>query len=184
MALDPTKVLLGTSNADGIYIAPEGTAFPTNVTDAPGASWDSLGYLSEDAVKIGVSIDSEKITVWQSQAPVATVITGKELSLDFTLMEVSAQNVALYFGATPATEVAGEFDQDIDTNSAGDTYAILIDTKYGDNVVRYQFNRCQLSASGDIEIGKAAAQSFPVTLTALDDNGTLGTIRKGAVTGS
>ena len=178
--LTPDNVLIGTSNGPGIWIAPEGTAAPTDTTTAPAAEWSTLGYLSEDGVTFSTSTDSESITPWQSRSPVRTVITGRELTVDFTMLEFNAQNVALYFSQTTPTETGGAFSLDVKSDAPAQTHAVLIDVKDGDHVVRYFFPRATLSEAGDIEVTQSGAIGLPVTMSALDDAGTLLKIIKGA----
>jgi len=179
-ALAPDNVLIGTSNGPGIWIAPEGTAAPTDTTTAPAAEWSTLGYLSEDGVTFGVSTDSESITPWQSRSPVRTIITGRELTVDFTMLEFNAQNVALYFSQDAPVETAGAFALDVRSDGSSKTHCILVDVKDGDHVVRYFFPRATLSEAGDIEVTQSGAIGLPVTMQALDDSGVLVKIIKGA----
>jgi hypothetical protein len=181
-ALNPDAVLIGTSNGPGIYIAPVGTAAPTDASTAPAAAWTTLGYLSEDGVTFGTSTNSENITPWQSRSPVRTIITSRELTVDFTMLEFSAQNVALYFGGETPTETAGAFSMTVRSDSDVVNHAILVDVKDGDNVVRYHFPRATLSEAGDIEITQSGAVGLPVTLMAMDDAGVLCNIIKGSAT--
>lgn len=181
-ALTPDNVLIGTSNGPGIWIAPVGTAAPADTTTAPAASWSTLGYLSEDGVTFATSTDSESITPWQSKSPVRTIITGRELTAEFTMLEFSAQNAALYFQQEVPTETDGEFDMTVRSDSAAKTYALLIDVKDADTVVRYFFPRATLSEAGDMEVTSSGALGLPVTMTAMDDAGVLAHIMKGAAT--
>jgi hypothetical protein len=186
--LNPDAVMIGTAKGPGIWIAPTGTAAPTDCTTAPAAAWETLGYLSEDGVKFAVSTDSEKIMSWQSKSPLRQVITGRELNAEFTMMEVSAKQLALYFGndekgadmvLTPAATGKPELlKMTVKTNAAAQNYAVMVDIHDTDNSMRIYFPRATLTDAGDIEITQAGVVGLPVTLSALDDNGTLAVILK------
>lgn len=177
-ALLPDNVLIGTANGPGIWIAPVGTAAPTDAsTDLP-AAWSTLGYLSEDGVSFGSSVDSESITPWQSKSPVRTIITGRELTAGFTMLEFSAQNAALYFDQPAPVETDGEFALEVRSDLAQQMYAICIDVKDTAATVRYHFPRASLSEAGDLEVTASGAMGLPVTLSALDDAGVLANIFK------
>ena len=172
-ALTPGNVIIGTANGPGIFIAPEGSAAPTDATTALDAAYTTLGYLSEDGVTFAVSTDSESITPWQSRSPVRTIITGRELTVDFTMLEFNAQNAALYFSQPVPTETNGSFDLEVRSDSSSVTHTVVVDVKDGDVTMRYYFPRATLSEAGDMEITQSGAIGLPVTLSALDDAGVL-----------
>lgn len=182
VGLDPDNVLVGAANGAGIYIAPVGTARPTEVTDDFAAPWVSLGYLSEDAVKVGMETDSEDIMAWQVLSPVDTVLKGKKLTLGLTMIEASGANVALYFDTTaPTVDGDGSFAMDIPTAPAGTKYAVAVDAAYGGTIIRFFFNRATLKSNDEIALGNTKAIPFGVTLSCLDDAGVLGHIQRGVV---
>ena len=172
-SLAPENVIIGTASGPGIYIAPEGSAAPTDTTTALDAAYTTLGYLSEDGVTFAVSTDSESITPWQSRSPVRTIITGRELTVDFTMLEFNAQNAALYFSQPVPTETGGSFDLEVRSDSSSVTHSVVVDVKDGDVTMRYYFPRATLSEAGDMEITQSGAIGLPVTLSALDDSGVL-----------
>ena len=177
-ALLPDNVLIGTANGPGIWIAPVGTAAPVDADTALPAAWSTLGYLSEDGVSFGQSVDSESITPWQSKAPVRTIVTSRELSCEFTMLEFSAQNAALYFDQPAPVETDGEFALTVRSDVPQQMYAIVIDVKDSVSAVRYHFPRASLSEAGDLEVTASGAMGLPVTLSALDDAGVLANIFK------
>lgn len=179
--LAPDDVLIGTAAGPGIWMAPLGTPPPADALAALPAEWSTLGYLSEDGVTFGSSTDSESITPWQSRTPVRSVITGRELSAEFTMIEFTAQNLALYFGQAPAVETDGSFAMEVRSDAPARMQALLIDVADGDVRVRYFFPRSSLSESGDLEVTSGGAMGLPVTLTALDDAGVLARVFKDTV---
>lgn len=182
--LDPEQVQVGTSNGPGIWIGPAGTAPPADTTEPWAAPWASLGYLSEDGPTITQSTDSESLTPWQSRVPIRTVITGREIGLQFTLWQLNPTTVALYFDADPPTADAdGAFRMELRSDSPTHLYAIGIDTRDGDSVFRVAFGRASLSDAGDMAITSGAAVPLDVTLNALDDGGLLGYVDVGPAEG-
>lgn len=177
-ALLPDNVLIGTAKGPGIWIAPVGTAAPTDADTVLPAAWSTLGYLSEDGVSFGQSVDSESITPWQSKSPVRTVITGRELTAGFTMLEFSAQNAALYFDQPVPVDTDGSFALEVRSDVPQQMYAIVIDVEDTASSVRYHFPRASLSEAGDLEVTASGAMGLPVTLSALDDAGVLANIFK------
>jgi hypothetical protein len=181
-ALDPTEVQVGTANGPGIWIAEAGTDPPDATSDdfADESDWHLLGYLSEDGPTIGVSTDSEDLTPWQSRVPIRSVITGRQLTLQFVMWQLNPRTLALYFDADPPTAgTDGSFEMELRSDAPSHLYAVAIDTRDGDRVFRVSFGRASLSDAGDMDISSGAAVPLDVTLSALDDGGVLGLVQVG-----
>jgi hypothetical protein len=179
-ALDPTEVQVGTANGPGIWIAEAGTDPPDDTTDDFEDPWHLLGYLSEDGPTIGVSTDTEDLTPWQSRVPIRSVITGRQLTLQFVMWQLNPRTLALYFDADPPTAgTDGSFDMELRSDAPSHLYAVAIDTRDGDRVFRVTFGRASLSDAGDMDISSGAAVPLDVTLSALDDAGVLGLVQVG-----
>jgi hypothetical protein len=179
--LDPDEVQIGTANGPGIYLAPVGTALPADTETDFATPWAILGYLSDDGPTVGQNTDSNDITPWQSVVPLRTVITSRAITLQFVLWQINAQTVALYFDADPETPDAdGSFSMDVRSDSPQHLYAVAIDSRDGDRVLRLGFPRSSLSAAGDMQIQRGAAVPLDVTLSALDNAGVLATVQVGA----
>jgi hypothetical protein len=178
--LDPAEVQVGTANGPGIWLAPAGTPGPPDtIADWP-APWSCLGYLSDDGPTVGQSTDSTDITPWQSVVPIRTVITSRGVTLQFTMWQLNAETLALYFDTDMPVEGAdGELEMDIRTDSPQHIYAVGIDTRDADRVLRIIFPRATLSDAGDMQIQRGAAIPLDVTLSALDDGGHLARILLG-----
>jgi phage gp37-like protein len=181
--LDPTEVQVGTANGPGIYIADEGTAGPADTTSPWASPWASLGYLDSAGPVVGQKTTSNSLTPWQSVASIRSVITGRELTLQFILWQLNAQTLALYFDTdvvTPATD--GSLSMEVRSDDQPHVYALGIDSRDGEQVFRIAFTRATLTTTSDMKITRGEAIPLDCTLTAMDDNGVLGTILLGPAT--
>jgi hypothetical protein len=179
-ALDPTEVQVGTANGPGIWLAPAGTPGPADTHSDWPAPWEILGYLSEDGPTVGQSTDSTSITPWQSVVPIREVITGRSITLQFVLWQLNERTLALYFDADPATPDAdGSLRMELRSDSPTHLYAVGIDSRDADRVLRIIFGRASLSDAGDMQITRGAAVPLDCTLSALDDAGVLGEVLLG-----
>ena len=178
--LNPTEVQVGTANGPGIYLAPAGTEPPDDTEDDWEDPWRILGYLSDDGPTVGSSTDSEDITPWQSVVPLRSVITGRQVTLQFVLWQLNALTLALYFDAPePATATDGSIDMELRTDAPQRIHAIGIDSADAERTFRIAFSRASLSAAGDMQLTRGAAVPLDVTLSALDDGGILGYVKLG-----
>ena len=184
-ALDPGDVQIGTANGPGIYLAPAGTPGPATAQDDWAAPWRVLGYLSDDGPTVAQDTNSEQITPWQSKVPIRTVITSRGVTLQFVLWQLNPMTLALYFDAdVPPDTGEDDLDMDIRTDTQQHVYAVGIDARDTDQVLRLIFPRASLSDAGDMQIQAGAAVPLDCTLSALDDGGTLVRIVRGKITGN
>jgi hypothetical protein len=180
--MNPDNVLVGTSNGPGIWIAPVGTKAPSDVNTAPADPWNTLGYLSEDGVKVSQATDSQNIMSWQSKTPLRSFVTSREVSLEFTMIELSKRNFQLYFGQTIDGKDESEFNITVRGDEPAHQYAMLLDLIDGDLITRLYYPRASLSQAGDMEVTQQGAIGLPVTMAAQDDNGVLVTMMRGKKT--
>ena len=173
-ALQADDVLIGTANGPGIWMAPVGTSAPTDATSALAADWSTLGYLSEDGVTLSQSTNSEDIYPWQGRSPVRTMITERNLAMEFSMFEFNEQNLQLYFGMEQATQgTADSWSLNVVSNAPAQIYSFVIDVADLDVKVRYYIPRGSLSDAGDLEITDSGVMALPVTLKTLDSAGEL-----------
>lgn len=178
--LTPGEVHVGTPNGPGIYLAPVGTAGPTDTVATWPLGWDILGYCSDDGVTVGQNTDSEDLTPWQSISPIRSVITGRQVTLQFVLWQLNDKTLGLYFDTDPVVPAGdGSLAMDVRTDQAGHQYAVGIDAKDGGRVLRIIFPRANLTDSGDMQITRGAVIPLDCTLSALEDNGVLANVLLG-----
>jgi hypothetical protein len=181
--LDPDEVQVGTPNGPGIWLAPPGTDPPDDTTEDYESPWRLLGYLSEDGPTVGQSTSSEPMTPWQSVAPIRTVITSREVTLQFVLWQINSLTLGLYFDSDEPTPGAdGTIDMDVRTDEAGHLYAVSIDSRDGERVLRITFPRSNLSDAGDMPITRGAVVPLDCTLSALESAGSLARVQLGPAT--
>jgi hypothetical protein len=179
-ALTPGEVQVGTPNGPGIYLAPVGTAGPVDTVTPWPSGWNILGYLSDAGPTVGQTTSNQDITPWQSYAPIRSVITSRQITLQFVMWQLNTQTLALYFDAdVPVPAVDGSFSMPVITSKSGHMYAVGIDAADGTRVMRMIIGKARLSAAGNMAITRGAAVPLDVTLTALDQAGTLMTVLVG-----
>lgn len=180
VCLDPDEVSVGTPNGPGLYLAPPGTEAPTDTTEDWDDPWSCLGYLSEDGPTVGTSTDSEDLTPWQSAAPIKSIITNRSVTLQFVLWQLNAETLALYFDTdVPDPDDDGSLDMEVRTDQSGHTYAVGIDSRDGERVLRVSFLRASLSDAGDMAISRGAVVPLDITLSALETSGSLARVQLG-----
>lgn len=174
-ALIPEEVLIGTADGPGLWLAPIGTAAPTDIDTAFVAPWLSLGYASDDGVTLSGDQSTEAFTPWQSRSAIRSIITEKSKTIQFIMWQLNVTTLGLYFDTVVAPPaVAGDpIAFDVRSDTGGIQYAIGLDVIDNTGKFRVIFPRATLDSNGDMTISKSSIVPLDVTLTALDDNGVL-----------
>ena len=171
--LNPDEVVIGTADGPGLYLAPAGTRLPPPGVDfAP--PWASLGFASDDGVTVGGETTSEAITPWQATSPIRQVITEKTRTVGVSLWQLNYLTWGLYLDVD--IEEPGEdgvLDVDVPSSGGGRVYAAALAVRDGDQIVRIGWSRTNLDSIGDMSIAKGAPIPLEVTLSALDNGGTM-----------
>lgn len=89
-----------------VYIAPKGTAVPTDTTTAWVAGWADLGYCDEKGVTLSKKDTKVAIKAWQSITPVRWVLTERDIKTMIVLEQWNKVTLALWSGEGASAVVA------------------------------------------------------------------------------
>ena len=179
-ALSGKEVAIGTPNGAGVYLAPPGTAGPTDTVTAWPAAWNILGYMSDAGPTIAQNTNKQDIIPWQSMAPIRSPVTTREITLQFVMWQLNSLTLALYFQTAQPTPIAdGSFSMPVLTTQAGQQWSVGIDTIDQNRAVRIFSQKALVTANGNMPITRGAAVPLDTTLTMLDNGGTICTVLVG-----
>lgn len=104
MANDATKVSFGKPKATGaVYVAPYGTALPSNGHVALNPAFKSLGYVSDEGLINALETDTENVNAWGGDL----VLSGQTAFAErFTvnLLETNVETLKTIYGAANVVE--------------------------------------------------------------------------------
>lgn len=149
-----------------IYVAPTGTALPTDESTTLNAAFKSIGYISDDGVTNSQSISSEEVKSWGGTV-VATAIT--EMQDDFKWTMISPRNVEalkVVFGDANVTENSGKIS--IKKNATEPAaHSFVIEMIVAGVATRIVIPNGKLKELGDVNYNDSDALGFEVTIAAL-----------------
>ena len=90
MAINTVSASKPKGVSGAIYVAPKGTALPTDATTSLNASFVSVGYISDEGVTNSYSISSEDSKSWGGLVVMNTITERQD---DFKWTMISVQNV-------------------------------------------------------------------------------------------
>jgi hypothetical protein len=165
MAFDAGNVRAGLTGK--IYFGPLGVVAPTDLVSAWDAAWIDVGLLSEDGVEMTYSTETSDIPVWQSLSPARKILTGVDLTLAFTGMEMKREVVTLYFpSSTITTPSAGVHSLAIPASPEPDERALGFEWEDGAIINRLVVPRQEITERGSITVSRSGAASLNMTSSA------------------
>ena len=161
----PTHVTVAGTGT--VWVAPEGTAIPTDLA-APPSPWVDVGYTSEDGATLTFSREQEEVNAWQSSEPVRVLVTAEPKTIEFELLEFDRESIVLAFrGGTWTGAAPGPFTYTPPSAGASDVRAMLIDAFDGGKQFRYVFPRVQLQGDVETTLARTDAVRLPLEFAVL-----------------
>lgn len=171
MANDVTKVTAGKPKTGGaIWVAPVGTALPTDATTALNEAFENLGYISEDGVTQNITRDSESIKAWGGD----TVMTSQtDFAETFTFRMIEALNLAAKKVSFGAENVTGTLENGVTVKTNAKelpAQSYVIEMIQNNCLVRKVIPNAKVTELGEIQYVDGQAVGYEPTITALPDS--------------
>ena len=166
--------IAGTGN---VWWAPAGTT--TKDTAALASPWVNLGFTSSDGVKFNKKDKNDPVDTWQSMAPARFMLSDRDLTLKFQLLQINKDTFPFYLGLPSASVVSSGSQtettaQKIDITGAPggqDQRALAIDfaDNNGTKDLRYRLviPYGAVSEVEELSLTRTGAVKLGVTFTAL-----------------
>lgn len=155
-----------------VFVAPTGTALPTDATSELDKAFVSLGYISEDGMTNTNSPETDTKKAWGGD-PVYTSQTSKDDEFSFTLIE--ALNVDVLKAVYGEDNVTGDLESGIHvkaTTTQLPTMSYVIDTILRDNTMkRIVIAKADITEIGEISYTDDDLMGYEITLSALPEDG-------------
>lgn len=160
----PTDVLSVDAECE-FYFADPDTALPATATAELDAGFGSAGFL-EDPPDFAPDRPTSDITAWNADDPIRTLIESSELEVTIKLQQTSALAVELYWGLGDWASDGG--DGAVWTPRSGEVVkAGVLHLTDGLRIFRHNFARLGISSVGNMNLTRAEAVSYEVTLKRL-----------------
>lgn len=164
-----SNVSVGKGVAGGyFFVAPAGTALPTDNSTALAAAYLNIGYLGEDGISFA---DSSDVTAFfdMNGDTVDSSNGSIEKSFTVTLIEIKKDSMALVYGAANVTDATGKLTvHDKGPNDASYVAVFELLLKNGRKWRRIAPN-CKLGELGDMTVNYSELVGREITMSALKD---------------
>lgn len=163
MTLDAAKVRVAVTGA--VYTGPTSATAPTSATSSVPATYNDMGYISEDGVTEAYDEDVQDIQAWQGGAIVRTVISSSKATISFTMIESKASTLELYHkGSTMESLGVNGYKIDVKTPNVVRKKFIL-DVLDGSTHVRIYVADGEVTERGEIVYANDEPIGYNVTIT-------------------
>lgn len=173
MTVNDDAVRVGVTGS--VYVAPVGTALPTDVTTALNAAFVDVGHISEDALTESLEITTELLRSWQRPIGIRTLTTEVAWTFQFQMLETSPLNLELYYGGAETTVAGGVATTAIKAWPEPVAKAVVIEILDGNIITRFAIPKVEIGERGEINHVNTAGTFYDVTVnvlgTSLDDMG-------------
>ncbi len=156
-----------------VYIAPVGTALPTNPTSVLPSTWTGLGLLSEEGVSLNYAPSIEEFRAWQVRGVVRREVTGIDFTAAFEMLQWNEASLPFAFGGGTITEPSpGVYRYDFPVGSeALNERAMVIDGVDGDVHQRLVIPSGSVTEGVETTMQRGAMSTLPISFAALEIDG-------------
>ena len=172
-----------------LYSTPHGekNAFPEDTVNYGGdwgtptdqeAAWEARGY-TNDGIGLSMSVDREEINADQVLDPLFRPITGRDITISTTLIEMTADNLNLGLGQGAVTTTApgagtrgyDQWDVTANVTDQYNSWGIDVEKPADGEPIRGIVWKGLSTGSLDTTFGnRSAAAGIPIEITALPDD--------------
>jgi hypothetical protein len=171
---DADNVSFGKPKASGaVFVAPYGTALPTNAHMSLNGAFVGLGYVSEDGLVNSVEADTEEVNAWGGDLVLVGQTTFKE-TFTVNLIETSAEALGVYYGDDNVVEEGNGSITVTQKNEMLPNVSVVFDLVLtGGRIKRIVVPNAQIAdRSGEITYVDGEAIAYPAMFVAYpDENG-------------
>lgn len=163
---DPVQVRVGPG---WLYIAALESTEPTDLASAWDAAWVQIGY-TDDGSSFVFDQTFEDVTVAEEYDPVATLQTARQITINFSAAELTAENLQTAFNG--GTIASGGGLVTFEPPDAGDYTHVMLGWEATDGLERWIFRKCLQVGSVEIPRRKAPQKAIiPMSFRGLKPTG-------------
>lgn len=170
MANDAQNVSFGKPKATGaVFVAPQGTAVPTDATSTLDEAFKGLGYVSEDGLVNSVETDTESVNAWGGDQVLVGQTSFAE-TFTVNLIETNPEALKVYYGEDNVTVDGDNITVNQNSGQLPECVVVFELVLTGGRIKRIVVPRAQIAdRSSEITYTDGEAIAYPAAFTAYPD---------------
>lgn len=167
---DADNVSFGKPKATGaVFVAPAGTALPTDATSSLNVAFKGLGYVSEDGLVNSIETDTEDVIAWGGDKVLSGQTSFSEM-FTVNLIETNADALAVYYGEDNVTVDGDEITVVQNSTQLPNVSVVFELVLTGGRIKRIVVPNAQIvDRSGEITYVDGEPIAYPAVFTAYPD---------------
>lgn len=167
---DAQNVSFGKPKATGaVFVAPAGTALPTDATSSLNVAFKGLGYVSEDGLVNSIETDTEDVIAWGGDKVLSGQTSFSEM-FTVNLIETNADALAVYYGEDNVTVDGDEITVVQNSAQLPNVSVVFELVLTGGRIKRIVVPNAQIvDRSGEITYVDGEPIAYPAVFTAYPD---------------
>lgn len=168
---DSKNVSFGKPKAQGaVFVAPAGTAVPTDATTALDAAFKNMGYVSEDGLVNSIETDTEEVNAWGGDLVLVGQTTFKETFM-VNLIETNVDALKTFYGSANVTQTGNNITITQNSSQLPNVVVVFEIVMTGGRIKRIVVPVAQIvDRSGEITYVDGEPISYPALFQAYPDS--------------
>lgn len=158
------EIMVGASGA--VYVAPTGTALPSDITTALNAAFIDYGLITEDGVQVEPTMDQEVLYSWQLLGRSRTIVIRRDLQVTFALQQWNELTLPFAFGGGVISGTNPYLFAPTETQ-VRDVRAMVIQWADGTRDFRLVMPEVEVTDLASFTLSKSAEAALSVTVHAI-----------------
>jgi hypothetical protein len=159
----------------GGWVAPVGTAQPTDATTAPIAPYEPLGAISDSGLVYGFAESNTQFTPWGEASPWRTIVTSSVRTFQIELWETNRAAVRSVMFRVAETDLTPDTTSHIVSFAesgvvAPDPRSWVFDIYDGANLERFYVPNGEITDRTDVTYKQDTMAGYQITVTAYPDD--------------
>lgn len=164
---DPSELVVAGSGE--AYVAPVGTALPSNESSALNSAYVGLGYHTEDGASISVQTETQGFKGWQSLHDLRKERQTQLIRVTFALLQWNDATLPFAFGGGEVVDLGSghfRYDPPEDTDDL-DERSLILDFSDGSRQNRLVIKRGNVVDAVETQLARNVSSALPIAFEAL-----------------
>jgi hypothetical protein len=167
--LDAEETVVGANG--NLWVAPFGTALPTDIDEALNGAFVDVGFLTEDGAKFTDTKTVKKIPAWQSFYQIRQIVQNREAMIEAGMQQWNEETVPLAFGGGAVVQTTNGYRYNPPDPEELDELSVVLAWADGDKNYRLVVPKCTVEDAVTFTLARSDLALLPIKLGVVGQDG-------------